>query len=299
MGTDHGEFPRVPESGELLPPGLSTKPKTGGGLYVDVENLRANGQQIIESLLESWPSITAPPTRLCIYVRADFVELWRLWATSRFPQLTVLVKGIQHFSTYASKNSADIALATNAISDLLLGRVTHVVVLSDDSDFISLYVAIRDEMALLQPQRRSVPFLWVITNRDDSVSSTVKQYFPSEYLHVVQVKGEGGGSPSTSQVSQPAETTALHGGTSHQWEDIAEAIIAQIPVGIFKSTNCQPIIKQNWPGHSLANASGPVFGTEFLKRLWPILEKRGVKIANPGKKPIRYEMTQSAKLVQP
>lgn len=287
----------MPESGELLPSGLSTKPKSGAGLYVDVENLLANGQQILSSLLESWPSVTVPPTRLCIYVRADLVELWRLWATSRFPQLTVLVKGIQHFSTYSSKNSADIAIATNAISDLLLGRVTHVVVLSDDSDFISLYAAIRDEMTLLQPQRRSVPFLWVITNRDGSVSSTVKQYFPSEYLHVVQVEGEGGG-PSTSQVSQPAETTAVHGGTSHQWEDIAEAIIARIPVGTFKSTNCQPIIKQLWPRHSLADASGPVFGTEFQKHLWPILEKRGVKIANPGKKPLRYEMTQSAKPMQ-
>jgi hypothetical protein len=251
MGTDHGEFPRVLESSELPPSGLSTKAKIGAGLYVDVENLRANGQQIIKSLLESWPSITSPPARLCIYVRADLVELWHVWATSQFPQFTVLVKGIQHFSTYASKNSADIALATNAMSDLLLGRVTHVVVLSDDSDFISLYVAIRDEMALLQPQRLSVPFLWVITNRDDSVSSTVKQYFPTEYLHVVHFEGEGGGNPATSQVSQPAKTTAVHGGTSHQWEDIAEAIIAQIPVGVFKSTNCQPIIKEDWPRPSL------------------------------------------------
>ena len=45
----------------------------------------------------------------------------------------------------------------------------------------------------------------------------------------------------------------------------------------------------------MAILEGPAFGTEFKRNIWPELEKLGVAIANPGKKPIRYEMTEEAK----
>ena len=41
--------------------------------------------------------------------------------------LHVVVHGTQHFSMSATKNSADIAIATNAMADLLRERVSHVV----------------------------------------------------------------------------------------------------------------------------------------------------------------------------
>ena len=60
----------------------------------------------------------------------------------------MVVHVTQHFSMSATKNSADIAIATNAMADLVLERVSHVLVFSDDSDFISLHVAIRDNTAV-------------------------------------------------------------------------------------------------------------------------------------------------------
>ena len=271
----------------------------GSGLYVDVENLRSDSQRLIKTLVENWPSVAPAPARLCLYVRADLVELWRLWATSHFQSLVVDVKGIQHFSNYSSKNSADIAIATNAMADLLLGRIGHVVVLSDDSDFISLYVAIRDEMNRSQSETKKVPFLWVVTDREDSVSSTVKQYFPPEQLHVISSESTG---PLHSKkiVALPVEMSqGSSPGNDHIWEEIAQAIVEQIPVGKFKSTDCQGIIQKYWPQHPLSIAGGPAFGLEFQKNIWPVLQQQGVNIANPGKKPIRYEMTQSAKRVRP
>ena len=116
------------------------------GLYVDMENLQVEGQSMVQSLIENWPEKALAATRLTLYVRADQTELWRLWATSQFANMEVVVHGTQHFSMSATKNSADIAIATSAMADLLLKRVSHVVVLSDDSDFISLYVAIRNEL---------------------------------------------------------------------------------------------------------------------------------------------------------
>ena len=55
------------------------------GLYVDVENLQTDGQAMVESLIENWPDKVPTLSRLMLYVRADQVELWRLWATEPIP----------------------------------------------------------------------------------------------------------------------------------------------------------------------------------------------------------------------
>ena len=68
-----------------------------------------------------------------------------MWAEDRFPETQVAVVGVQHFSRSASKNSADIAIAARAMADLIAGRTTHAVALSNDSDLMSLYAAVREE----------------------------------------------------------------------------------------------------------------------------------------------------------
>ena len=45
------------------------------GVYADVENLGADGQQVLKSLLEAWPSSAPPPKLLRLYVRAEIAEL--------------------------------------------------------------------------------------------------------------------------------------------------------------------------------------------------------------------------------
>ena len=165
------------------------------GLYIDVENLHPDGQAVIDALIDGWPPNWPTPSRLNLYTRADQAELWRVWAEHRFGNLQVAAHGTQHFSWSATKNSADIAIAINAISDLVLGRVDNVVVLSDDSDFISLYVAIRDEPGIPRIDNRP-PFLWAVTDRKGPLSTTVEQFFPPTHLHIVS--GERG------RLSRPA-----------------------------------------------------------------------------------------------
>ena len=264
----------------------------GSGLYVDVENLQANGQQLVETLLNDWPETTPPPSRLILYVRADLVELWRLWATSRFEGLEIGVKGIQHFSGHSSKNSADIAIATNAMADFVRGRISHVAVFSDDSDFISLYGALREETDQTQ---RSVPFLWVVTDRQNTLSATIKQFFPSDQLHVVAIEGDHADDLAPGDVPIGRAPPISADSAKELWTEMAQVVVQQIPLGAFRSTECQRIIKKLWPQDSMAILEGPAFGTEFKRNIWPELEKLGVAIANPGKKPIRYEMTEEAK----
>ena len=150
------------------------------GLYADIENLQNSGQRVILNLAENWPT-TAPPLKsLTLYVRADMTELWRAWATSAFPSLDVIVSGVQHFTQKTSKNSADIAITANAMADWLLGRISHVAVISDDSDFISLYAAMRQELERQGETGADVPFMWIVTDRQRTVSEVARQFFPKD-----------------------------------------------------------------------------------------------------------------------
>ena len=268
----------------------SSEDPSSTGLYVDLENLQGEGQAMVESLIDDWPATFPRPSHIALYSPADEVELWRSWATSKFSDLGTVVHGTQHFSRSSSKNAADLAIATNAIADLVVGRVTHVAIFSDDSDFMSVFVAIRDEPAVPIDGGR-VPFLWVVTDRVGSLSPRVKQFFPPEQLHVVAFKGSvrAQGTGKRNRASR-METT-----TQETWTEMATAIVDEIGVGSFKSTECQKLISERWPKHRLATAHGSAFGIEFKNNIWPVLEGWGVEKGNPGKKPVRYEMTEKAK----
>ena len=298
---------------------------SGSGLYIDVENLYPDGQTVIETLLEGWPAGWPAPSRLSLYTRADQAELWRLWAEHHFSHLEVTACGTQHFSWSSTKNSADIAIAINAMTDLVLGRVSNVVVLSDDSDFISLYVAIRDEQGIPRVDGRP-PFLWAVTDRKGPLSTTVEQFFPPTHLYVVSpermraqktaevIRQLQSPPPEPSIVTLPAPERVEPAPKPEQapldnlkateppsqkptevLRDMAKAVIEELPVGPFKSGEAQAIIKKYWPEHQMARASSASFGTDFRNRVWPFLEVCGVRIPNPNKKPILYEMTAEAK----
>ncbi len=263
---------------------------------MDLENLQNDGQRFIQNLIADWPDSVPKPVRLTLTVRADKTELWRLWATSRFEWLDIVVRGTQRFSSSTSKNSADIAIATSAMADWLLGRVSHIVILSHDSDFVSLYASIRDELSLsLGSDKVDVPFLWVVTDREGSLSPTAKRFFPEDKLHVVSVDGDLEGETVDTGTAPKALPSPNNNIVNNPYTAMAKAIVRHIDVGIFKSTDCQDIIRCGWPNHPIVAADGPRYGVEFKTNIWPILETLGVRIPNASKQPVQYEMTEAAK----
>ena len=88
---------------------------------------------------------------------------------------------------------------------------------------------------------------------------------------------------SSDDVENPSEPFAA----------MADLIIRERSVGSFKSTDCLPIIKKHWPNHPMAKMERTEFGKEFASKLWPLLEKRGVK--RQETMPRKYEMTAEAK----
>ena len=268
------------------------------GLYIDLENLQGDSHRMVQDLIDNWTDKAPILSRLNLYIWANQMELWRIWATSKFANLDVKTNGTQHFNKSPTKNSADIAISVHAMADLTLHRISHAVVFSDDSDFISLYTAIRDEPAIPKPEGR-VPFTWVVTDREGSLSTMVKQFFPQDQLHVVSTKGTKQAKPSMqNQESQPSpHTQSLNPAmkTEDPYSQIAKLVVETTQIGTFKSADCQDAIKTNCPTHQLAKASTSHFGNEFKNNVWPILEQWGVRISNPGKRPVRYEMTAEAK----
>ena len=250
----------------------------GTALYVDTENLQSSAQSLVETIIGQWPDGIPPLSRLNLYVQADRVALWDAWTSSHFPRLTVTVRGIQHFTSARSKNSADIAIAIDAVADFVMGTTQFVAVMSDDSDFMPLYAKLKDLGGI------AVPFLWVMTDRTKTKASTIEDFFPNDHIHVVHV-------PATSIRASAAGDEDES--DSKLWPGMAEIIIQEIPVGPFKSVECQPIIESGWPTHPLVNMPGQQFGVEFANKLWPILEGRGVKLLRT--KPRKYEMTSEAK----
>lgn len=285
-----GSRSAVAASAKALRESNGAHPETAAasGLYVDVENLQSHALRVVRALAEDWPSAAPPLRALSLHVRADTTELWRAWATSAFPNLNVAVRGVQHFSQSASKNSADMAIVANAMADWLLGRISHVAVISDDSDFISLYAAMRQERERQGESGADVPFLWIVTDRQKTVSETALQFFPPERLHRVSVSDPE--PPFRAQNPAPVEIAGYP-----TMDEIAQAIVNRMPAGTFKSTDCQPLIRRLWPNHPLATANSSSYGIEFKNDIWPILEDWGVEIPNPNAQPVRYKMTADAK----
>ena len=281
----------------------SLRKPSKAALYVDTENLLAAAQGTVKAVLENWPEGAPPLSSLHLYVRADRVALWEMWATSRFPSLTVTVKGIQHFSHNHSKNSADMAIAMDAVADFVTGEAEFIAVMSDDSDFMPVFAKLK-EMA-----SGRAPFLWLVTDRVKTRSNTIEEYFPSAHVHTVKVTAP----PNEMILLRPAEDSRSAPDTrvadartadartaetmriadNRVLEEMVDLIIRQIPIGSFKSTDCLPIIKSRFPHHPISRMQGGSFGTEFTNKLWPLLEKRGVLVRS--KRPRKYEITPEVK----
>ena len=284
----------------------------GTGIYADVQNLQEISRDVLITLVKRWPDDMPKPTRLNLYVRADHQHLWRVWATHQFNEMTVSVTGVQHYSLSATKNAADLAIAVDAMSDLLHKSISHVAVVSDDSDFIALFAKLGEEAERDPDSNGRVPFLWVFTDRMDTKSMLLEEFFPRDYIHVVDLSKPVNEEPESENESQSGDQNGSNPGEDEKdepapvaerpepmsradlSEQIALQLIREMPVGKFKSTDCQMTIHTKFPAHPLAKADGPAFGQLFRRDILPLLQRRGVRELG-NQRPRQYEMTHEAK----
>ncbi len=277
---------------------------TISGLYVDLENLQGHdfAQRFLVSLTQNWPSDIPPLGIVRLYARADTQVLWEMWSDSQFADVGVAVKGVQHFSKNASKNSADIALALDAVCDLMTDSVQHIVVVSDDSDFAALFGKVRELRLGSRAYSAKTPFLWIMTNREHMRSKVVEAFSPNVYVRKMDVEigeppaADGGGDTQFNATELVQSVLRYSANGIPTSDEIARAIIQDIDIGSFKSTDCQPIISGRWPGCEWEYMDGPQFGQRFITDILPTLKRYGVSDPYPNTKPRRYVMTRNAKI---
>ena len=173
MDQDYTTSILFPNNGSIL--------DVGSALYVDAENIGNNQftRNVVSQSISQWPPKYPPVSSLSLYVPADKVTLWQIWAESAYPELHVRVRGVQHFSREKSKNSADIAISADAIHDLASGRAFNIAVVSNDSDFCALFLKIRE----IAPDygMKSTPFLWITTQNGSAISQEISEFIPQQF----------------------------------------------------------------------------------------------------------------------
>ena len=176
-------------------PAVSSPPVApGAAVYVDTENLQDNARahDVVRQVIAGWPPEHPPLGSLSLYVRADKVELWQLWAAAEYPALRLRVRGVQHFSNHRAKNSADLAIAADAVADLITGRAAMVAVVSNDSDFGALFVKVRELAETAAGPGSSPgfgpgapapppPFLWITAPDAGLLSPEIERFIPSRH----------------------------------------------------------------------------------------------------------------------
>lgn len=277
-------------------------PSPGAAIYVDTENLRDSdhAQNIVAQIISDWPE-PLPLGSVSLYVRADKVAVWEMWAESSYPDLRVRVRGVQHFSNHKAKNSADLAITADAVADLVTGQAAAVAVVSNDSDFGALFVKIK-EMAHSAGLEHT-PFLWITSPDAGALSPEMERFIPDgmrwDLSAVLPTQAAEVVQPEPQSLPKPVQPAALASASAVSKSDtdnetIAEELIRQLPVGKFKAADAQKIFKKRWSKHPAASGDTAQFGQFLGKEVWPALQERGVTM--PGRSsPRTYEITQTAK----
>ena len=276
-------------------------PSPGAAIYVDTENLRDSdhAQNIVAQIITNWPG-PLPLGSVSLYVRADKIAVWEMWAESSYPDLRVRVRGVQHFSNHKAKNSADLAITADAVADLVTGQAATVAVVSNDSDFGALFVKIK-EMAHSAGLERT-PFLWITSPDAGALSPEMERFIPDamrwDLSSALAAPAAEVAQPEPQPLPKPVQPAALAPAPTIDKPDagneaIAEELIRRLNAGKFKVTDAHDVFRSQWPKHPAA--TGPAqFGTFLLKEIWPILQKRGVLMTRKSS-PRTYEITQAAK----
>ena len=276
---------------------------SGSAIYVDTENLRDSdhAQTMVAQVVANWPADRPPLSGLSLYVRADRVASWEMWAEASYPDLRVRVRGVQHFSSNKAKNSADLAITADAVADLVTGQAVAIAVVSNDSDFGALFVKVKElahSVGVKQP-----PFLWITSPEAGGLSAELERFIPAGLrwdlsetpLTVTAAPREISqpDPPSLPKTKRPAALPAANTDTLVSNDTIADELVLRLPIGKFKVTDAHDVFQRRWPDHP--DAAGPErFGTFLLKQIWPILQERGVLMTRK-RSPRTYEITQAAK----
>ena len=250
-----------------------SSPEPGAGLYIDVENLgQEDTEAILFTLKEHWPAGVPRLKKLVLYVQAQNEIVWDMWAMRKFPSVQTKAKGVQYPSRQTGKNVADIMLALDASTDFTTGKVTHVIVVSDDSDYFALFGKLRELHTAINPDPTSIPFTWVISNRNGRKSKTIQNLGNGIFHEVPALAGFSRPTTRATTRAIPKQRTAPRT-TQKAVTGILHNHLKRMER--FGSRQCMAVLKREFPEHEYTRLSSQEFGMVFHNKLLPELRKHG------------------------
>ena len=268
------------------------------GIYIDLENLGRDvqvSQNIIRYALEHWPAQYPPLSVIALYgpqrpglwegqVGTYARELQGSWPFSNSePEIRFKDTGPVG---QRDKNTSDIELALDACQDMLAGVVGFVAVLSNDSDFYTLFErtkALKD--APLSPEQfpslslsgepGSVPFLLINHPAGSKVSQNLR-LLPSTHRWEL-----------SEEAKEPPVVISN--------EQIAAVIIRDADIGSFGTAEIRRIISDDeiLQNHRVAKYTGEIFDDFVREEIGPLLESDGVFVLD-SERPL-YAISKDAK----
>lgn len=277
---------------------MATNSGVWAGIYIDVENLGSDegvAKNIVRYALANWDLDLPPITSISLYgclnrsmweasIKGIVSELQgRRGPFAGFePAIQVLHK--EFYSRNSGKNTSDIALALDACEDMLSGKVGFVAVVSNDSDFFPLHDKANSLKESPSPNfphlrldtRRAGPPFLLINHPGNAGKSPTRNLIPATHLKTL---------PEEAKFSPIVVTE----------DEIAEAVVAEVKVGIFENLDIARVLKGNpsLSDHPASNFSGEDFDKFVAESLLPLLVARGV--VEVQRAPAQYAMTESAK----
>ena len=263
---------------------------SGSAIYVDTENLRDSdhAQTMVAQVVANWPADRPPLSGLSLYVRADRVASWEMWAEASYPDLRVRVRGVQHFSSNKAKNSADLAITADAVADLVTGQAVAIAVVSNDSDFGALFVKVKElahSVGVKQP-----PFLWITSPEAGGLSAELERFIPaglrwdlSETPLTVTAAPREISQPDPPSLPKTKRPAALPAANTQR--NRSSATIPSLKNWYTKaagrqvqSGRCSARFQSTMAGSSRLplDRISPIWYSSLGKQIWPILQERGV-----------------------
>ncbi len=297
------------------PADIQELPNTGvSAIYVDTENLTppAGGddidfaQGLISRIVTEWPDGYPPIGLLTLYVTADKTSQWRIWANDLLTAQTthmpasesspwrlpakaaserglVRVRGVQRFSRNGSKNSADMAIVLDVFDDLLLSkRADFSALISNDSDFYSLFDKLHEVLCELGHPVSKIPLLWIVAPNGNNLSPEIKRFLSPQFVWDLSDKSDQDHASSLNREVASALTTVVHevlsseADTDQQFNSVEignvddmvrvlERMVSEMTENQhYRASELHGILKMLYPTHQLSVINTASFGKILL-----------------------------------
>lgn len=282
----------------------TNEPKSA--IYIDTENLGgsytsvSNKAKVIQLALEQWPAHLPAPSRIRAYIDPRKENLWQE-ALSGFtgqrkgafnvgiPGLAIETPALQQYGRGAAKNALDITLVLDALSDLIIGRADFAAVISNDSDFASLYFKLRELVkdGDLQPRAEinDIPLLLFthdLAGISDEIRNLGKNVIPViTGINAPQYPAHPNTPlPNKESLQEKYSTEQLAGAVAIgfgriRWEEAGSDVFT------FNYRNVYHVIKGRWPySEEATGGRSAEFSRWFHDRVWPVMQQHGTTVSN-------------------